>query len=111
MSVNIIIKSMKKTDNLDIPNTVTEVSYSITKEFNGKMSSVDGFANLDFSNLSQENFIPLSGLTENIVKNWVLNSIGDRITSIEEYLDNDLNPQEEEKRISTVEVKLPWETN
>ncbi len=61
MSVNILIKSMKKTDNLDIPNTVTEISYSITKELNGKISSVDGFANLDFSNLSQEN-LKLMGL-------------------------------------------------
>ncbi len=111
MSVNIIIKSMKKTDNLDIPNTVTEITYSVTKELNGKIASVDGFAGLDISNLSQENFIPLSGLTETVVKEWVLNSIGDRITSIEEYLDNDLNPQEEARRILTVEIKLPWETN
>lgn len=102
---------MKKTNNLEIPNTVTEISYSITKELNGNISSVDGFTNLDFSDLSQENFIPLSGLTETVVKEWVLNSIGDRITSIEEYLDNELNPQEEKTKITTTEIKLPWETN
>jgi len=111
MSVNIIIKSMKKTDNLDIPNTVTEITYSVTKELNGKVASIDGFAGLDINNLSEENFIPLSGLTETVVKEWVLNCIGDRITSIETYLDNELSPQEEQTKIITTEVKLPWETN
>lgn len=109
MAINIIIKSMKKTDNLNIPNTVTEISYSITKELNGKIATVDGFAGLNIDELTQENFIPLSGLTETIVKDWVLNCIGDRITSIEEYLDTELTPQEEQTKIVSNEITLPWE--
>ncbi len=111
MAVNIIIKSMKKTEDLGIPNTVTEIRYSITKELNGKTVSIDGFAGLDVNELTEENFIPLSGITENIAKNWVLSCIGDRITSIEEYLDIELSPQEEQTKIVSSEVNLPWETN
>ena len=110
MSINIIIKSMKKTDDLEIPNTVTEITYSITKEVNGKIATVDGFAGLDISTLIEENFIPLSGLTETMVKDWVLNCIGDRITSIEEYLDSELTPQEEQTKIVSSEITLPWNT-
>lgn len=109
MAINIIIKNMKKTDDLVIPNTVTQIEYSITKELNGKTAIIDGFAGLDISNLTEENFIPLSGLTESIVKNWALNCIGDRITSIEQYLDNELTPQDEQKKIVSEEIKLPWE--
>lgn len=111
MAINTIIKSIKKTDNLGIPNTVTEISYSITKELDNKIASVDGFVGLDISNLSEENFIPLSDLTEEIVKDWVLNHIGNRITSIEEYLDNELAPPEEQTSIISTEVTLPWENN
>lgn len=108
MSINIEIKSIKKTDNLDIPDVVTLISYRISKEMNGKIANVDGEANLNFGELSQENFIPLSELTEDIVKGWVLSTIGDRITSIESHLDGELDPQEEKTRIITSEVKLPW---
>ena len=111
MSVNVLIKSIKKTDNLELPNVVTEINYKITKEENGKTASLEGFANLDFSELTQENYVPISGLTENIIKGWVLNSIGDRITSIESYLDNEINQQEEQTKIVSTEIKLPWETN
>ena len=111
MAINIIIKNKKKTDDLEIPNTVTQITYSITKELNGKTASVDGFAGLDINELTEENFIPLSGITENIAKDWVLSCIGDRITSIEEYLDNELLPQEEQTRIVSTEINLPWETN
>jgi hypothetical protein len=111
MSVNIKIKGIKKTDNLDFPNVVTEIKYEITKEQNGKTASLEGFANLDFTDLTDENYIPMSGLTENIVKGWVLNSIGDRITSIETYLDNEIETQEEKIKIVSTEIKLPWETN
>lgn len=106
MSVTIIIKSMKTTNNLDISSVVTEVQYRITKN----NSSVDGFANLNYSDLTNDNYIPLSGLTENIVKDWVLNAIGDGITSIESYLDNEIEQQEEQKKIVSNEVNLPWET-
>ena len=102
---------MKKTDDLEVPNTVTEITYSITKELNGKTASVDGFAGLDISQLTEENFIPLSELTETIVKDWVLNCISDRINSIEQYLDTELTPQEEKTKIVSTEIKLPWETN
>jgi hypothetical protein len=111
MSININIKGIKKTDNLDFPNVVTEIKYEITKEQNGKSASIEGFANLDFSELTEENFTPMSGLTENIVKGWVLNSIGDRITSIEAYLDSEIEQQEEKTKIVSSEVNLPWETN
>jgi hypothetical protein len=112
MSINITIKGIKKTDNLDFLNVITEIKYEITKEQNNKTASLEGFANLDFSELTEENYIPMSGITENIVKDWVLNSIGDRITSIEEYLDNELSPQEEEQiKIISMEIKLPWENN
>jgi hypothetical protein len=111
MSVNVLIKSIKKTDNLELPNVVTEITYKITKEENGKTASLEGFANLDFSELTQENYIPISGLTENMIKDWVLNSIGDRITSIESYLDNEIETQEEKLKIVSTEIKLPWETN
>jgi hypothetical protein len=111
MSVNVLIKSIKKTDNLELPNVVTEITYKIIKEENGKIASLEGFANLDFSELTQENYIPISGLTENIIKGWVLNSIGDRITSIESYLDNEIEIQEEKLKIVSTEIKLPWETN
>jgi hypothetical protein len=111
MSINISIKGIKKTDNLDFPNVVTEIKYEITKEQNNKTASLEGFANLDFSELTEENYIPMSGLTENIVKGWVLNSIGDRITSIETYLDNEIETQEEKIKIVSTEIKLPWETN
>ena len=110
MAINITIVSIKKTDNLELPNVVTEITYKITKEENGKTASLEGFANLDFSELTQENYIPISGLTENMIKDWVLNSIGDRITSIESYLDNELTPQEEKLRIISTEITLPWNT-
>ena len=105
MSVTIIIKSIKTTNNLDIPNVVTEVQYSIRKN----NASVDGFANLNYSELTNDNYILLSGLTENIVKDWVLNAIGDGITSIESYLDNEIEQGEPQKIVSS-EVTLPWNT-
>jgi hypothetical protein len=106
MATTTIIKSIKTTNNLDFPNVVTEVQYQITKN----NMSVDGFANLNYSELTNDNYIPLSGITENIVKNWVLTAIGDRITAIESYLDNEVE-QEEPKKIVSTEIKLPWETN
>ena len=105
MSLTTIIKSIKTTNNLDLPNVVTEVQYQITKN----NMSVDGFANLNYSELTNDNYIPLSGLTENIVKNWVLTAIGDRITSIESYLDNEVE-QGEPKKIVSSEITLPWNT-
>jgi hypothetical protein len=109
MEIKII--SIKKTDNLELSNVVTEIKYKITKEENGKIASLEGFANLDFTELTEENYIPISGLTENIVKAWVLNSIGERITSIEDYLDNEIEEQVEKTKIVSNEVNLPWETN
>jgi hypothetical protein len=109
MEIKII--SIKKTDNLELSNVVTEIKYKITKEENGKIASLEGFANLDFTELTEENYIPISGLTENIVKGWVLNSIGERITSIETYLDNEIEEQVEKTKIVSNEVNLPWETN
>jgi hypothetical protein len=111
MSFNINIKKIKSTNDLEIRNVVTEITYVISKELNGKTSSIEGLANLDFTILTEDNYIPLSGVTENIAKEWVLNCIGDRITSIEEYLDNELSPQEEQTRIVSTEINLPWETN
>jgi hypothetical protein len=111
MSVNINIKKIKSTNDLEIKNVVTEITYVISKELNGKTSSIEGLANLDFTVLTEENYIPLSGVTQNIAKDWVLSCIGDRITSIEEYLDNELSPQEEQTKIVSSEVNLPWETN
>jgi hypothetical protein len=107
MSITTIIKSIKTTNNLDIPNVVTEVQYSIRKN----NASVDGFANLNYWELTNDNYIPLSALTEDIVKNWVLTAIGDGIVSIEAYLDNEINEQEEQTKIISNEIKLPWETN
>jgi hypothetical protein len=106
MALTTIIKSIRTTNNLDFPNVVTEVQYQITKN----NASVDGFANLNYSELTNDNYIPLSELTENIVKNWVLTAIGDRIVAIENYLDNEIE-QEEPKKMFSVEVKLPWEIN
>jgi len=106
MAITTIIKSIKTTNNLDFPNVVTEIQYQITKN----NLSVDGFANLNYSELTNDNYIPLSGLTEDIVKNWVLSAIGDRIVEIENYLDNVIE-QEEPKKIVSTEIKLPWETN
>ena len=111
MAINIEIKSIKKTDNLDITNVVTTISYRLTKELNGKTASVDGEANLDFTNVTEDNYIPISGLTKTIINEWILNCIGDRITSIEEYLDMELTPQEEQRKIVSTEINLPWETN
>jgi hypothetical protein len=111
MAINIKIKSIKTTDNLFIPNVVTEVKYCITKEIGNKIASIDGFANLDFTELTNEVYIPFSELTEDIVKEWVLICIGERIQSIELYLDNELTMQEEQMRITSTEVNLPWETN
>ncbi len=111
MPVNIIIKEIKKTDNLSFPNVITEIKYEITKEQNNKIASLEGFANLNFSELTEDNFIPISELTEDIVKEWVLNLIGDRITSIETYLDDEIEQQEENIKIFSNKVNLPWETN
>ena len=99
---------MKKTDNLDFPNVVTEIKYEITKEVNGVTAFVEGFTNLSFGELTEETYIPITGLTENIVKDWVLQSIGERIISIEEYLDNQLSPIEEQTKIVSTEINLPW---
>lgn len=111
MAINIKIKSIKTTNNLAIPNIVTEVEYSVTKEVNNKIASIDGFANLDFTELTNETHIPFTELTEDIVKDWVLNCIGERIQSIELYLDNELTMQEEQTRIASIEVNLPWGNN
>lgn len=111
MAINVEILSIKKTDNLDITNVVTTVSYRLSKELNGKVANIDGEANLDFTSVTEENYIPMSGLTETIVKDWVLGCIGDRIISIEEYLDDELTPQEEQTKIVSTEINLPWETN
>lgn len=108
MAINVEVKSIKKTDNLGISNVVTTVSYRLSKELNGKVANIDGEANLDFTSVTEENYIPISGLTETIVKDWVLSCIGDRILSIEEYLDAELTPQEEQTKIVSTEVDLPW---
>jgi hypothetical protein len=105
MAITTIIKSIKITNNLDFPNVVTEIQYQITKN----NMSVDGFANLNYSELTNDNYIPLSGLTENIVKDWVLTAIGDRIVEIESYLDNEIE-QEGPKKIVSNEITLPWES-
>jgi hypothetical protein len=106
MAITTIIKSIKTTNNLEFPDVVTEIQYQITKN----NMSVDGFANLNYSELTNDNYIPLSGLTENIVKDWVLTAIGNRIVEIESYLDNEIE-QEGPKKIVSTEIKLPWETN
>jgi hypothetical protein len=106
MAISTIIKSIKTTNNLEFPDVVTEIQYQITKN----NMSVDGFANLNYSELTNDNYIPLSGLTENIVKDWVLTAIGNRIVEIESYLDNEIE-QEGPKKIVSTEIKLPWETN
>ena len=111
MAVNIIIKGMKKTDNLIFPNVITEIKYEISKEINGVDASIEGFANLDFDVLTEETYIPISSITENIAREWVLNCIGDRIESIESYLDNEIVQQTEQKKIFSNEIKLPWEIN
>jgi hypothetical protein len=111
MSVNVNIKKIKSTNDLEIQNVITEITYVVSKELNGKTASIEGMANLDFTTLTEDNYVPLSGVTENIAKEWVLNCIGDRIVSIEEYLDNELSPQEEQTKIVSNEVNLPWETN
>ncbi len=109
MSVNIKIKGIKKTDNLIFPNVITEIKYEVSKEINGATASIEGFANLDFDVLTEETYIPISAITENIVKEWVLNCIGDRIESIESYLDNEIVQQTEQIKIVSNEISLPWE--
>jgi hypothetical protein len=105
MSLNLTIKSIRTTDNLAIPNVVTEIQYNITKG----IASIDGFVNLDFTHLTNSTYIPLSEVTEDIVKGWVLNAIGERITSIEDFLNNEIELIEGKSKIISNEVKLPWE--
>jgi len=105
MAITTIIKSIKTTNNLEFPDVVTEIQYQITKN----NMSVDCFANLNYSELTNDNYLPLSGLNENIVKDWVLTAIGDRIVEIESYLDNEIE-QEGPKKIVSNEITLPWES-
>lgn len=105
MSINIKIKSLKTTDNLSIPDVITEIQYSISKG----IATLDGFVNLDFTKLTSNTYIPLSEITEDIVKDWVLGAIGERIVSIENFLDEEIELIEGQTKIISNEVKLPWE--
>jgi hypothetical protein len=107
MSINLTIKSLKTTDNLGAPSVVTEIQYIITKG----IASIEGFVNLDFSQLTNDTYIPTSEITEDIVKGWVLNAIGERITSIEDFLDNEIELIEGKSKIISNEIPLPWEAN
>ena len=61
MSVTTIIKSIKTTNNLDIPNVVTEVQYSIRKN----NASVDGYANL-----SEADFFEMRSIFEDFYQTY-----------------------------------------
>lgn len=107
MEIKVI--SIKKTDNLELSNVVTSIKYEISKTTDGITEKIEGEANLDVSELNVERFTPFTSLTENLVKDWVLLCIGERITSIESYLDDLINQQINMiSGFTQSNIDLPW---
>lgn len=97
-----IAKLAKNPDNLD--NVVINANYEIGKTVNNHTAKIEGYASLDALNIDADTFIPYSTITEENVVEWVKKSIGDRLSSIEIYLDEQLS---REFSIAPV-TAMPW---
>lgn len=105
MALTIKILKMNEVSGLGTnqQNVIGSVEYKITSDTSKR--SITGFANLDFSELTEENFIPFDQLTEETVKGWVAQCIGsERLAAIEAQL----NSEPEIALFSYNEIDLPW---
>lgn len=85
---------------------VGTVEYRIISNITKK--SISGYANLNFMGLTEETFIPFDQLTEETVKNWIIDCIGaERMAVIEE----DLNTFTELPQVTYQEIASPWNNN
>jgi hypothetical protein len=82
---------------------VCNVYYTISKKENSYVASIE--STVSFVNQQEKTLIPYSDLTEEIVIDWVKNSIGaDSLNEIDLFLTNNIVDQKTPKIISNV----PW---
>ena len=88
----------------DIENVVIGANYEISKTVNGQTAKIEGHANLNAFNIDPDTFISYDQITEENVIDWVKQALGDRLASIEIYLDEELA---QELSVAQVAV-MPW---
>lgn len=107
MSLTINILTLHQVNG--VSNTQTGIIGTVEYEIvsNETQQSVKGFANLNYFNLDETSFIELKDLTEETVKSWVMQSIGEeRMTMIEEQLS--VTMVDDKPVITQNEISLPW---
>ena len=97
-----IAKLAKNPD--DIANVVIGANYEISKTVNDHTAKIEGHASLNAFDINTNAFVPYEQITEENVIEWVKQSIGDRLASIEIYLDEQLS---QEFSIAQV-TSMPW---
>ena len=95
-------KLAKNPDNID--NVVIGANYEISKTVNGQTAKIEGHANLNAFNIDPDTFISYDQITEENVIEWVKQSIGDRLASIEIYLD-------EQNPVHCSKFSINWNTS
>lgn len=97
-----IAKLAKNPDN--IANVVIGAKYEISKTVDDHTAKIEGHASLNAFDIDTNAFVPYEQITEENVIEWVKTSIGDRLASIEIYLDEQLS---QEFSIAQV-TAMPW---
>jgi hypothetical protein len=106
MSLTIKITGMaklaKNPDNID--NVIIGANYEISKTVNNHTAKIEGHASLNAFDIDANAFVAYDQITEENVIEWVKKSIGDRLASIEIYLDEELA-----RDFSVAQVAvMPW---
>jgi len=106
MSLTIKITGMTKLAKNpdDIDNVVIGANYEISKTVNGQTAKIEGHANLNAFNIDLDTFISYDQVTEENVIEWVKQSIGDRLASIEIYLDEQISQEFSVAQVTA----MPW---
>lgn len=88
-----------KLNRLSEDDFVCDVYYTVFKKDEGYFASIS--STVSFVKQEEKTLIPYADLTENIVIDWVKNSIGvDSLNDIESFLDNDIFDQKLPKIVS-----------
>lgn len=91
----------------DQKGTVCKVSYNIESK-DGKIKFVNP-RDILLNTENIGNFIPYQNLTEEIVLNWIKESLGEeRISQIEKYCEDNVNRLKNSPAPSTISTQLPW---
>ncbi len=98
------VTSMKVVDTTDLQNVVIQTYWVKTGvDEEGNEGSFSGATPLSYSTLDPENFVPYDQLTQDIVIQWIQDSITDQ-----SHIDWRIEEQINLKKTPVVEKPLPW---